>query len=78
MLMPMISKQQALAAGLLVVPRGVRHRPLASEETHLVLLKPHATPTPATPSWPARSANGSIDHLCRGVQTAPSSRSLLP
>ena len=28
---------------LLVVPRGVRHRPVAAEEAHLVLLEPHAT-----------------------------------
>ena len=28
---------------LFVVPRGVRHRPIASEETHLVLLEPHET-----------------------------------
>jgi mannose-6-phosphate isomerase-like protein (cupin superfamily) len=28
---------------LFVVPRGVRHRPLADAETHLVLLEPHAT-----------------------------------
>ena len=28
---------------LLVVPRGVRHRPVADEETHLVLLEPHVT-----------------------------------
>ena len=28
---------------LLVVPRGVRHRPVAGEETHLVLLESHAT-----------------------------------
>jgi mannose-6-phosphate isomerase-like protein (cupin superfamily) len=28
---------------LFVVPRGVRHRPVAGEETHLVLLEPHAT-----------------------------------
>ena len=26
-----------------VVPRGVHHRPVAGEETHLVLLKPHET-----------------------------------
>ena len=28
---------------LFVVPRAVRHRPVADEETHLVLLEPHAT-----------------------------------
>jgi mannose-6-phosphate isomerase-like protein (cupin superfamily) len=28
---------------LLVIPRGVRHRPVAGEETHLVLLEPHET-----------------------------------
>jgi len=28
---------------LFVVPRGVCHRPVAGEETHLVLLEPHAT-----------------------------------
>ena len=28
---------------LFVVPRGLRHRPLAGAETHLVLLEPHAT-----------------------------------
>jgi mannose-6-phosphate isomerase-like protein (cupin superfamily) len=28
---------------LFVVPRGVRHRPVADEETHLVLLEPRET-----------------------------------
>jgi len=28
---------------LFVVPRGVRHRPVAAEEAHLVLLEPHQT-----------------------------------
>jgi mannose-6-phosphate isomerase-like protein (cupin superfamily) len=28
---------------LFVVPRAVRHRPVAREETHVVLLEPHAT-----------------------------------
>ena len=28
---------------LLVVPRGVRHRPVTAEEAHLVLLEPHTT-----------------------------------
>jgi mannose-6-phosphate isomerase-like protein (cupin superfamily) len=28
---------------LFVVPRGVRHRPIADAETHLVLLEPHPT-----------------------------------
>jgi mannose-6-phosphate isomerase-like protein (cupin superfamily) len=28
---------------LFVVPRGVRHRPVAGHETHLVLLEPYAT-----------------------------------
>jgi mannose-6-phosphate isomerase-like protein (cupin superfamily) len=28
---------------LLVVPRGVRHRPVTAGEAHLVLLEPHAT-----------------------------------
>ena len=28
---------------LFVVPRGVRHRPVADEETHMVLLEPHVT-----------------------------------
>jgi mannose-6-phosphate isomerase-like protein (cupin superfamily) len=31
------------AGELFVVPRGVRHRPVADQETHLVLLEPHAT-----------------------------------
>jgi mannose-6-phosphate isomerase-like protein (cupin superfamily) len=31
------------AGELFVVPRGVRHRPVAAEEAHLVLLEPHAT-----------------------------------
>jgi len=39
----MISKQQALGGRAVGVPRGVRHRPVASEETHLVLLEHHAT-----------------------------------
>ena len=28
---------------LFVAPRGVRHRPVADEETHMVLLEPHVT-----------------------------------
>ena len=33
-----------LGAGeLFVVPRGVRHRPVADEETHLLLLEPRGT-----------------------------------
>jgi mannose-6-phosphate isomerase-like protein (cupin superfamily) len=28
---------------LFVVPRGVRHRPIADADTHLVLLEPHET-----------------------------------
>ena len=28
---------------MFVVPRGVRHRPVADAETHLVLLEPHET-----------------------------------
>jgi mannose-6-phosphate isomerase-like protein (cupin superfamily) len=31
------------AGELFVVPHGVRHRPVAAEEAHLVLLEPHAT-----------------------------------
>lgn len=31
------------AGELFVVPRGVRHRPVADQETQLVLLEPHAT-----------------------------------
>ena len=29
---------------LFVVPRGVRHRPVAAEETHLLLIEPTGTP----------------------------------
>ena len=69
----MISKQQVLAAELLVVPEGFATARSPSEETHMVLLEPHETPIPATPSWLARSANGSIDrHRPDGP---PSSRS---
>jgi len=62
---------------LLVVPRGVRHRPIAGAETHLVLVEPHATSTAATPSGRARWANGSIDRRHSDLRTAPSSRGLL-
>lgn len=34
-----------LAAGeMFVVPRGVEHRPVAREETHLLLIEPRGTP----------------------------------
>ena len=29
---------------LYVVPKGVEHRPVAEEETHLLLIEPHGTP----------------------------------
>jgi mannose-6-phosphate isomerase-like protein (cupin superfamily) len=29
---------------LFVVPKGVEHRPVASEETHLLLIEPHGEP----------------------------------
>jgi mannose-6-phosphate isomerase-like protein (cupin superfamily) len=29
---------------LYVVPRGAEHRPVAEEETHLLLIEPHGTP----------------------------------
>jgi mannose-6-phosphate isomerase-like protein (cupin superfamily) len=62
---------------LFVVPRGVRHRPVAGEDAHLVLLEPHETVNTGTPSWRARWANGLIDRLCSRVRTAPSSRGAL-
>jgi mannose-6-phosphate isomerase-like protein (cupin superfamily) len=29
---------------LYIVPKGVEHRPVAEEETHLLLIEPHGTP----------------------------------
>ena len=29
---------------LYIVPKGVEHRPIATEETHLLLIEPHGTP----------------------------------
>ncbi|HSI94314.1 MAG TPA: cupin domain-containing protein [Jiangellaceae bacterium] len=59
---------------LFVVPRGVRHRPVAVRETYLVLLEPMRPSTPATPSWRARWVNGSIDRRHGGIRTASSSK----
>jgi mannose-6-phosphate isomerase-like protein (cupin superfamily) len=40
-----------LAPGeLYVVPKGVEHRPVAEEETHLLLIEPHGTPNTGDPA----------------------------
>lgn len=41
-----------------VVPRGVRHRPRAAEETHLPLIEPAGTPNTGDPATAVRK-----DHL---------------
>ncbi len=34
---------------MFVVPKGVEHRPVAEEETHLLLIEPHGTPNTGDP-----------------------------
>ena len=38
---------------LYVVPKGVEHRPMALEETHLLLIEPHGEPNTGDPSTAA-------------------------
>jgi mannose-6-phosphate isomerase-like protein (cupin superfamily) len=38
---------------LYVVPKGVEHRPVAEEETHLLLIEPHGTPNTGDPATAA-------------------------
>ncbi len=38
---------------LFVVPRGVEHRPVASEEVHLLLIEPSGTPNTGDPATAA-------------------------
>jgi len=38
---------------LFVVPRGVEHRPVAHEETHLLLIEPTGTPNTGNPATAA-------------------------
>jgi mannose-6-phosphate isomerase-like protein (cupin superfamily) len=38
-----------LATKLFVVPRGVEHRPVAEEETHILLIEPSGTPNTGDP-----------------------------
>ncbi len=38
---------------LYVVPQGVEHRPVAAEETHLLLIEPHGTPNTGDPATAA-------------------------
>ena len=35
---------------LYVVPKGVEHRPVAAEETHLLLIEPYGTPNTGDPA----------------------------
>ena len=39
---------------LYVVPRGVEHRPVAHEETHIILIEPEGTPNTGDPKTAAR------------------------
>ncbi|MFV0302688.1 MAG: cupin domain-containing protein [Paracoccus sp. (in: a-proteobacteria)] len=39
---------------LYIVPRGVQHRPRATEETHLLLIEPAGTPNTGDPATAAR------------------------
>jgi mannose-6-phosphate isomerase-like protein (cupin superfamily) len=41
------------AGELYVVPKGVEHRPMALEETHLLLIEPHGEPNTGDPSTAA-------------------------
>jgi mannose-6-phosphate isomerase-like protein (cupin superfamily) len=46
--------QVSLGPGdLYVVPKGVEHRPVAEEETHLLLIEPHGTPNTGDPATAA-------------------------
>jgi mannose-6-phosphate isomerase-like protein (cupin superfamily) len=38
---------------LYVVPKGVEHRPVAEEETHLLLIEPYGTPNTGNPQTAA-------------------------
>jgi mannose-6-phosphate isomerase-like protein (cupin superfamily) len=38
---------------LYVVPRGVEHRPVAAEETHILLIEPAGTPNTGDPATAA-------------------------
>ena len=38
---------------LYVVPKGVEHRPVAAEETHLLLIEPYGTPNTGDPATAA-------------------------
>jgi mannose-6-phosphate isomerase-like protein (cupin superfamily) len=38
---------------LFVVPRGVEHRPVATEEAHILLIEPTGTPTSGDPATAA-------------------------
>jgi len=38
---------------LYVVPKGVEHRPVAEEETHILLIEPHGTPNTGDPATAA-------------------------
>jgi mannose-6-phosphate isomerase-like protein (cupin superfamily) len=38
------------AGEMYVVPKGVEHRPVAEEETHLLLIEPHGTPNTGDPA----------------------------
>jgi mannose-6-phosphate isomerase-like protein (cupin superfamily) len=61
---------------LFVVPRGVRHRPVAGEETHLVLLEPHATVNTGDAELAGTVGERLDDRLHSGVRTAASREAL--
>ncbi|HWA89711.1 MAG TPA: cupin domain-containing protein [Rhizomicrobium sp.] len=42
---------------LYVVPRGAQHRPVAEEETHLLLIEPKGTPNTGDPATAAHKEN---------------------
>jgi mannose-6-phosphate isomerase-like protein (cupin superfamily) len=44
------------AGELYVVPKGVEHRPVAFEETHLLLIEPHGEPNTGDPRTAATKA----------------------
>ena len=45
---------------MFIVPRGVEHRPVAREETHLLLIEPTGTPNTGDPATAAGAQAGVI------------------
>ncbi len=72
--MPKRPREVVLGPGeLFVVPRGVEHQPFAEEETHLLLIEPGGTPTPAMLQLPrgTRRSSWGNPHMTSDVATIP-------